>query len=156
MQAVLQLRVGRLELDAPLEVVLLDRVDQSEDPIGNEIRLFDVGRQTDGDATGDVLDQRRVVEDQALTRIDRCLELELLPQPTHGRRLVQRSPPFGRPALAEPVWRLFPPSGRPDPHTWRRATTAGGSGTRLSVRVDPPYSLVQDRSGGLGGCQGNV
>ena len=60
-------RVG-LELDGPLEVELLDRVDQPEDAVRDEVGLLDVGRQAYADATGDVLDQRRVVQDQPLAQ----------------------------------------------------------------------------------------
>ena len=60
-------RVG-LELDGPLGVELLDGVDQSEDPGGDEVGLLDIGRQPDADPARDVLHQRRVVQDQLLAQ----------------------------------------------------------------------------------------
>ncbi|EGJ74451.1 putative RNA polymerase sigma factor WhiG [Streptomyces sp. Tu6071] len=58
----------RLELDGPLDVELLDRVDQPEDPGGDEVGLLDVGGQADADAPGDVLHEGRVVQDQLLAQ----------------------------------------------------------------------------------------
>jgi hypothetical protein len=87
-------RVG-LELDAPFEIVFLDRVDQAEDAVRHQVGLLDVRWQANRDSASHVLDQRRVVEDEPLAGVSGRLELEFLPQPFHGRRLVQ-SPPLGR------------------------------------------------------------
>ena len=56
----------RLELDPAVGVEALDRVDEPEEPVGDEIALLDVRRQTAGEPAGDELDQRRVGEDQAV------------------------------------------------------------------------------------------
>ena len=57
-------RVG-LELDVALDVEALDRVDQPEQAVGDEILVVHVRRQAAADAAGDELDERRVGEDQA-------------------------------------------------------------------------------------------
>src|SRR5680860_290923 len=54
----------RLELDASVDLVLLDGIHQPEDPVGDEVGLLDVRGETDRHSAGHVLDQRRVVEDQ--------------------------------------------------------------------------------------------
>src|SRR5215204_4760768 len=86
--------IAGLELDAPFEIVFLDRVDQAEDAVRHQIGLLDVRWQADRDPASHVLDQRRLVEDQPLAGVSRRLELEFLPQPFHGRRLVQEAPPW--------------------------------------------------------------
>src|SRR3954449_5664215 len=68
-------RVG-LELDLALGIEALDRVDEPDQPIGDEVGLLDVRGQAGGHPAGDVLDQRRVGDD------------ELLPGPVVGIRLV--------------------------------------------------------------------
>ena len=88
-------RVG-LELDRALEVELLDRVDQPEDAVGDEVGLLDVGRQADADPAGDVLHQRRVVQDQPLAQPLVAGRLELAPQ------LAQRGRCRRRPGRARP------------------------------------------------------
>ena len=70
----------RLELDGPLEVELLDGVDQPEDAVGDEVGLLDVRRQADADPAGDVLHQRRVVQDQPLAERRFGGLLEVLPE----------------------------------------------------------------------------
>src|SRR3954454_20690630 len=50
-------RVG-LELDLPREVEALDRVDQADEAVGDEVGLLDVRGQPRGHAAGDVLDER--------------------------------------------------------------------------------------------------
>src|SRR3954454_6065685 len=59
-------RVG-LELDLAVEVEALDRIDQAEQAIGDEVRLFHMGRQAGGHPAGHVLDQWRVGDDELLT-----------------------------------------------------------------------------------------
>src|SRR4051794_13610630 len=58
-------RVG-LELDLALGVEALDRVDQADEAVGDEVGLLDVRRQAGGHAAGHVLDQRRVGHDELL------------------------------------------------------------------------------------------
>ena len=72
-------RVG-LELDRALEVELLDGVDQPEDAVRDEVGLLDVRRQADADPAGDVLHQRRVVQDQPLAQRRLAGLLEVLPE----------------------------------------------------------------------------
>ena len=78
-------RVG-LELDGALEVELLDRVDQPEDAVRDEVGLLDVRRQADADPAGDVLDQRRVVQDQPLAQALIAGRLEVVPERRAARR----------------------------------------------------------------------
>jgi hypothetical protein len=47
----------RLELDLAVGVEALDRADQPEEAVGDEIRLLHVGRKARGHAAGDVLDE---------------------------------------------------------------------------------------------------
>src|SRR4051794_38925997 len=58
-------RVG-LELDLALGVEALDRVDQADEAVRDEVGLLDVRGQAGGHAAGDVLDQRRVGHDELL------------------------------------------------------------------------------------------
>ena len=118
-------RVG-LELDRPLEVELLDRVDQPEDAVGDQVGLLDVRRQADADPAGDVLDQRRVVQDQPLAqRAASPVSLKSLPQlaqrclgcAVDGGRLVD-AVPRRRSLVERRVGRLRP----------------SGSGVRLVIR----------------------
>ena len=74
----------RLELDLALEVELLDRVDEPEDAVRDEVGLLDVRRQTHTHAAGDVLDERRVVKDQPLAQGLLAGLLELGPQGLEG------------------------------------------------------------------------
>jgi hypothetical protein len=85
-----------LELDASLQVVPLDRVDEAEGAVGHQIGLLDVRRRADQHPADDVLDQPHVVEDEPLAGVGGRLELELLPQPFNGRRLAREAPPPGR------------------------------------------------------------
>ena len=56
-------RVG-LELDVAVGVVALDRADQAEQAVRDEVALVDVRGQPAAEPAGDVLDERRVGEDQ--------------------------------------------------------------------------------------------
>ena len=69
-----------LELEAAAEVELLDGVDQPEDAVGHEVGLVDALGQAGGDATGDVLHQRRVVDDQLVALLAAALGLVLGPE----------------------------------------------------------------------------
>ncbi len=60
-------RVG-LELDVALGVVAVDRAHQAEQPVGDEVGLLDVGRQPRAEPARDVLDERRVVDDQPVAQ----------------------------------------------------------------------------------------
>ena len=53
-----------LELEPAGRIELLDGVDEAEDAVADQVRLLDVLGQADRHAAGDVLDERRVVEDQ--------------------------------------------------------------------------------------------
>ena len=67
----------RLELDLPVRVVALDRPDQAEQAVGDQILLVDMRRQAGAQTTGDELDERCVGQDQAVahTAITRCAVL---------------------------------------------------------------------------------
>ena len=54
----------RLELDVAVGVVALDRADQPEQAVRDEVALVDVRGQAAAEPAGDVLDERRVGEDQ--------------------------------------------------------------------------------------------
>ena len=56
----------RLELDLALDVEALDRVDQADQPIGDEVGLLHVRRQAGGHPAGHVLDERGVSDDELL------------------------------------------------------------------------------------------
>jgi hypothetical protein len=56
-----------LELDLAARVEALDRGDQAEQAVGDEVGLLDVRGQARGHATGHVLDQRREREHELLT-----------------------------------------------------------------------------------------
>jgi len=59
-------RIG-LELEASAGLELVDGVDQPEHPVADQIGLLHVLRETDRHTTGDVLHQRRVVNDERVT-----------------------------------------------------------------------------------------
>src|SRR5919206_830235 len=61
-------RVG-LELDLAAEVEALDRVDEADQAVGDEVGLLDVGGQARCHAPRDVLDERRVGDHEALARV---------------------------------------------------------------------------------------
>src|SRR6266480_1203398 len=52
-----------------------------ENPVGNQVGLLDVGREPGRDASGDVLHQRRVLQDQLVPGQWRTGKLVLVPQP---------------------------------------------------------------------------
>ena len=72
-------RVG-LELDLAVRVVPLDRADQAQQTVGDEILLVDVRRQARAETAGDELHERRVREDQAVAERAVVRAPELLPQ----------------------------------------------------------------------------
>ena len=55
-----------LELVATLGIELVDGVEQTENARAHEVVRIDVLSETGGDATTDVLDERRVTNDQAV------------------------------------------------------------------------------------------
>src|SRR3977135_3045128 len=55
-----------LEFDLSLGLVALDRRDQADEPVGDEIGLLDVRGQAGAHPAGDVLDQGRVRDDESL------------------------------------------------------------------------------------------
>ncbi len=73
-----------LELETTLRFELVDRVNEAKHPVGDEIRLVDVARQSGGDSPGDELHQRRVLEDERLARVTVGVILEPLPQSGYG------------------------------------------------------------------------
>src|SRR5581483_5831652 len=75
----------RLELDVPLRVVALDRADQAEQAVRDEVALVDVRGQPAPEPPGDELDERRIGEDQAVAESAIAGLAELPPQ---GLRLV--------------------------------------------------------------------
>ena len=58
----------RLELDLAVGVEALDRADQAEEPVGDEVLLVDVRGQRGAEAAGDELDERRVGQDQPVAQ----------------------------------------------------------------------------------------
>ena len=54
----------RLELDVAVGVEAVDRADQSEQPVRDEVAVLDVRGQPRAEPAGHVLDERRVAEDQ--------------------------------------------------------------------------------------------
>src|SRR5262249_17537225 len=56
----------RLELDLAVGVEPLDRPDQTEQAVRDEVLLVDVGGEARADAAGDELDERRVREDETV------------------------------------------------------------------------------------------
>ena len=59
----------RLELDVARRVVALDRADQPEQAVRDEVALVDVGGQPGAEPAGDVLHERRVREDQPVANL---------------------------------------------------------------------------------------
>ena len=139
-------RVG-LELDLALEVEALDRRDQADQPVGDQVGLLDVRGQPGGHAAGDVLDQRRVGDHQPLARALVAGGLVAPPQVLELDRFdvgFQRRPPprllgprmaarVGRLATARTLPECRPASSRcwrgraaPGSRAGRRRRPAGG------------------------------
>ena len=83
----------RLELDVAARVVALDRPDQAEQAVRDEVALLDVRREAAPQSAGDVLDERRVREDEAVAeRLVGLVLAELEPETLgvvdlrHGRK----------------------------------------------------------------------
>ena len=71
----------RLELDVAVGVVALDRADQAEQPVRDEVAFVDVRGQPGAEPPGDVLDERRVRQDQPVAkRLVALVEAELPPE----------------------------------------------------------------------------
>jgi hypothetical protein len=56
----------RLELDAPVGIELLDRVDEAEDPVAHKVGALDRVGHARQHPAGYELHERRVVEDEAV------------------------------------------------------------------------------------------
>ena len=121
-------RVG-LELHVATRVVALDRTDQPEQAVRDEVTLVDVRGQAAPEASGDVLHERRVREDQPVSKgLVACLA-ELQPQglclvgPAHRGR-IRRGTAFSSGAVASGVEKPTPRATRARPRAraqrWRR------------------------------------
>ena len=88
----------RLELDLAVGVVALDRADQPEQAVRDEIALVDVRRQAAPEPAGDELDERRVGQDQAVANGAVLRPPVLLPERArvvdlrHGERIRRVRP----------------------------------------------------------------
>ena len=60
-------RVG-LELDVAVGIEAVDRADQSEQPVRDEVAVVDVRRQPRSEPAGHVLHERRVAQDQLVAQ----------------------------------------------------------------------------------------
>src|SRR4029079_3876744 len=127
----------RLELHVARRVVALDRADQAEQAVGDEVALVHVGRQPGAEPAGDVLHERRVGEDQAVGDLRVAGPPEFQPQllglvrPRHGGEntafpggLLRAQRPRRRKALAESVA--------------SHAATARAARPMTSLRASPP------------------
>src|SRR5207249_3242386 len=85
----------RLELDVAVRIVALDRADQAEQPVRDEVVLLDVGRQAAAEAARDELDEGRVREDEAVAHTLVAVAPELAPEADrvfrHSQRIRARS-----------------------------------------------------------------
>ena len=79
----------RLELGRPLGIEFLDRINETEDPVRNEVGLIHAGREPHAHPAGDILDQRRVMQDQTLP--ESCVSGRLVAPPEIGHRAIRRS-----------------------------------------------------------------
>jgi hypothetical protein len=57
-----------LELDPALGLEALDRADQADQAVGDQVGVLDVGRQAGAEAAGDELDHRRIGDYEPLAR----------------------------------------------------------------------------------------
>ena len=80
-----------LELVAASRVELLDRIDETEHAETDEVRLFDVARQADAHTTGDILHQRRILDDQLVAQVLGAGPLVVGPQSFGLRGVVAHS-----------------------------------------------------------------
>ncbi len=119
-------RVG-LELDVALGVVPVDRAHQAEQPVRDEVGLVDVRREPRAEPARHVLDERRVVHDQAIAERLVARPSILEPQapavgfPGHEER-IRASDAF---SSVKPTQSC--PSRRRGPRPPRRSPTARGS-----------------------------
>src|SRR5215213_5231644 len=149
-------RVG-LELDLALGVEALDRVDEADQAVGDEVGLLDVRGQAGGHAARDVLDQRRVGDHELLAGAVRPRRLVATPQipqldgfhvglqaltlpPTPGDGSGHRRPggaltlPECRPGWSR--WTRGP--GAPESPANRHLPRAGGSRRSGAAHADAP------------------
>ena len=151
-------RVG-LELDLAGQVEPLDRRDQPAEPVGDQVGLLDVGRQARAHPPGDVLDQRRVGDDEPLARalvpgglvpppqvlqLDRFdvgfqvvpRDLAAMPVDERARRRIAGAPtlPECRPGSS----RCSRGRAVPGSPAGRRRLRADGSRTSAAARADGP------------------
>ena len=77
-------------LISPLGLEALDRPDQADQPVGDQVGLLDVRGQAGADAAGDELDQRRVGDDQPLAGALVALVLVAAPELPQLDRLYLR------------------------------------------------------------------
>ena len=122
-------RVG-LELDVAVEVEALDRPDQPEQPVRDEVAFVDVRRQARPEPPGDVLHERRVHDDQPVAQHLVVRAPVLQPDAPgvylrgHGKR-IRASAAFSsarpspsrpsRPAIAAAATAITQPGSRPRP-----------------------------------------
>ena len=71
-------RVG-LELDVAVELVALDRADQPEQAVRDEVAFLDVRREAGAEPPCHVLDERRVGQDEAIPQV--LAAVRLVPAP---------------------------------------------------------------------------
>ncbi len=125
----------RLELDVAREVEALDRRDQTDEAVGDQVRLLDVRRQAGRGAAGDVLDQRRVGDDQPLAAARVPFVLVAPPEFAQLDRFDIRLQ--GRPPLISVVhWRLgaHASTGR-----LLAPSAAARAGTPMGLRSGPGW-----------------
>ena len=82
-----------LELDLAVRVEPLDRADQAEQPVRDEVLLVDVRGKARADAAGDELHERRVREDEPVAKVLVVRPTVVLPEglswirSSHGKRI---------------------------------------------------------------------
>ena len=145
-------RVG-LELHVAARVVALDRADQPEQSVGDEVALVDVRREAAPEPARDVLHERRVREDQPVAKgLISCLT-ELQPKclclvgPAHVGR-IRCAPVFSSVSsangLEEPTARVTRARQRAQPTRGRRPILWGCS--RRSGSPRPPSRRRSQRA----------